>query len=166
VLANSGFHTWKNFSEIYTQFRHVPSKKFCQPFPRQKNLENICFKACQIISLPGASGQAGTGWWIHVKTFLQVTSKGRRTEYSDQLISQACMSFLPTKKLSNNGLLVLYTTQYSGFVLILQKIQCFHLRWLTFVQVDAKVTQKEKCEITGFRYSLPEFCCLLGCYTA
>jgi hypothetical protein len=52
VPVKSGFHTWKNFSENYPHFGHVPLNMFARHVLGQKVLKNVSSKGCKIISLP------------------------------------------------------------------------------------------------------------------
>jgi hypothetical protein len=44
VLANSGFHTLKNFSENYPKFWHTPSERFASPVLGQKMFKEYRFE--------------------------------------------------------------------------------------------------------------------------
>ena len=48
-----GFLHTKEFLQNYLQFWHTPSRHFNSTVRSQKNLKNIGFMVCQIISLPG-----------------------------------------------------------------------------------------------------------------
>jgi hypothetical protein len=61
LLVNSGVQTRKNFCKTYRQFGHAPSKSFSRVLGR-KELKNIGFKGCQIISLPGVPFWRGEHW--------------------------------------------------------------------------------------------------------
>lgn len=53
VLVNSGFHVRKNFFEIVHNLGTHQHTAY-QLCPRPKELNDVSFKGCKIISLPGA----------------------------------------------------------------------------------------------------------------
>jgi hypothetical protein len=65
VLANIDFHMRKHFSENYPQFGNSPSKMFASLVLGRKFLNNMGFKARQVISLSRAPNYF-PAWGAHV----------------------------------------------------------------------------------------------------
>jgi hypothetical protein len=59
ILVNSGFLRAKQFLRKLSAIWTSALKNLRQPCPRPKNLKNISFRVCQIISLPGAPTSLG-----------------------------------------------------------------------------------------------------------